>query len=135
MIHVFSYKDKHYIYDSGSGSLHECDKDTCDFVKAKYETKGKLPDFSEEKIAEIESDIAALQRDGLLLCDEIKAYPIKSNEIKALCLHICHDCNLRCRYCFADEGAYHSEREFMSEETAKRAIDFLILNSNCLYLT
>ncbi len=129
MIHVFSYKDKHYIYDSGSGSLHECDKDTCDFVKAKYETKGKLPDFSEEKIAEIESDIAALQRDGLLLCDEIKAYPIKSNEIKALCLHICHDCNLRCRYCFADEGAYHSEREFMSEETAKRAIDFLILNS------
>jgi len=109
--------------------LHECDKDTCDFVKAKYETKGKLPDFSEEKIAEIESDIAALQRDGLLLCDEIKAYPIKSNEIKALCLHICHDCNLRCRYCFADEGAYHSEREFMSEETAKRAIDFLILNS------
>lgn len=129
MIHVFSYKDKHYIYDSGSGSLHECDKDTCDFVKAKYETKDKLPDFSEEKIAEIESDIAALQRDGLLLCDEIKAYPIKSNEIKALCLHICHDCNLRCRYCFADEGAYHSEREFMSEETAKRAIDFLILNS------
>lgn len=129
MIHVFSYKDKHYIYDSGSGSLHECDKDTCDFVKAKYETKGKLPDFSEEKIAEIESDIAALQRDGLLLCDEIKPYPIKSNEIKALCLHICHDCNLRCRYCFADEGAYHSEREFMSEETAKRAIDFLILNS------
>lgn len=129
MIHVFSYKDKHYIYDSGSGSLHECDKDTCDFVKAKYETKGKLPDFSEEKIAEIESDIAALQRDGLFLCDEIKAYPIKSNEIKALCLHICHDCNLRCRYCFADEGAYHSEREFMSEETAKRAIDFLILNS------
>ncbi len=109
--------------------MHECDKDTCDFVKAKYETKGKLPDFSEEKIAEIESDIAALQRDGLLLCDEIKAYPIKSNEIKALCLHICHDCNLRCRYCFADEGAYHSEREFMSEETAKRAIDFLILNS------
>jgi len=129
MIHVFSYKDKHYIYDSGSGSLHECDKDTCDFVKAKYETKGKLPDFSEEKIAEIESDIAALQRDGLFLCDEIKAYPIKSNEIKALCLHICHDCNLRCRYCFADEGAYHSEREFMSEETAKKAIDFLILNS------
>ncbi len=109
--------------------MHECDKDTCDYVKAKYETKGKLPDFSEEKIAEIESDIAALQRDGLFLCDEIKAYPIKSNEIKALCLHICHDCNLRCRYCFADEGAYHSEREFMSEETAKKAIDFLISNS------
>ena len=37
MVHVFNYKDKFYIYDSGSGSLHECDKDTADYVKAKYE--------------------------------------------------------------------------------------------------
>ena len=54
---------------------------------------------------------------------------MKSDEIKALCIHICHDCNFRCRYCFADEGAYHSAREFMSEETAKAAVDFLIANS------
>ena len=55
--------------------------------------------------------------------------PVKSDEVKALCLHICHDCNLRCRYCFADEGAYHAKREFMSLETARRAIDFLIEQS------
>ena len=30
MIHVFNYKDKNYIYDVGSGSLHECDKKTAD---------------------------------------------------------------------------------------------------------
>ncbi len=54
---------------------------------------------------------------------------MKSNDVKALCLHICHDCNLRCRYCFADEGAYHGEREFMSVQTAKKAIDFLLKNS------
>ena len=59
----------------------------------------------------------------------MQARPVKSDEVKALCLHICHDCNLRCRYCFADEGAYHSRREFMSLETAKKAIDFLIANS------
>ena len=40
--------------------------------------------------------------------DEVDSYPMKSNEVKALCIHICHDCNFRCRYCFADEGAYHS---------------------------
>ena len=49
--------------------------------------------------------------------------------IRDSCIHICHDCNFRCRYCFADEGAYHSAREFMSEETAKAAVDFLIANS------
>ena len=54
---------------------------------------------------------------------------MKSNEAKALCLHVSHDCNLRCRYCFADEGAYHSVRETMSFETAKAAIDFLLRES------
>ena len=126
MIHVFSYKDKNYIYDSGS--LHECDKDTADFVNWKYE-KGEKVNLTQSKIEEIERDLNSLKEQGLFLREEIKAYPIKSNELKALCIHICHDCNLRCRYCFADEGAYHSAREFMSEQTAKKAIDFLLANS------
>lgn len=128
MIHVFTYKDTHYIYDSGSGSLHECDKETADYVKAKYE-EGKEFSFPREKVNQIENDLAPLKAEGLFLREEIKTYPLKSDEVKALCIHICHDCNLRCRYCFADEGAYHSEREFMSEETAKKAIDFLLENS------
>lgn len=128
MVHVFNYKDKNYIYDSGSGSLHECDADTAAYIKAKYEN-GEAPSLSAAKIKEIESDIRALEEQGLFLHEEIKVYPPKSGEVKALCIHICHDCNLRCRYCFADEGAYHSEREFMSEETAKKAIDFLLQNS------
>ncbi len=128
MIHVFNYKNSYYIYDTGSGSLHECDKDTADYLKAKFEG-GKEPSLSAEKISEIEKDIAALKEQGLLFKEEVKTYPLKSSEVKALCIHICHDCNLRCRYCFADEGAYHSEREFMSEQTAKKAIDFLIENS------
>lgn len=128
MIHVFNYKKNYYIYDSGSGSLHECDKITAEYLKAKYEG-GKMPSIDPEKLAEIERDVTALKDGGLLFKEEIKTYPLKSDEVKALCLHICHDCNLRCRYCFADEGAYHSERQFMSEQTAKTAIDFLIKNS------
>ena len=129
MVHVFNYKDKNYIYDSGSGSLHECDSDTAAYVKFKYEGIGQAPALSAKKIEEIENDLTALKEQGLFLKEEVKTYPLKSTEVKALCLHICHDCNLRCRYCFADEGAYHSEREFMSEQTAKKAIDFLIANS------
>ena len=128
MVHVFRYKNYNYIYDSGSGSLHECDRDTADYLKAICEG-GEMPALSKEKIAEIEGDIKALKEKGLLFAQEVKTAPVKSGEIKALCLHICHDCNLRCRYCFADEGAYHSEREFMSLETAKKAIDFLLKNS------
>lgn len=128
MVHVFNFKDYYYIYDSGSGSLHECDKDTALYLKARCEG-GVMPSLSAEKISEIESDVKALKDSGLLFAEEVKTAPVKSDKVKALCLHICHDCNLRCRYCFADEGAYHSEREFMSLETAISAIDFLLKNS------
>ena len=130
MIHVFNYRDKNYIYDVGSGSLHECDRATADYLRAKEE--GEEVDISyitDEQIKEILADVEGLKEQGLLFREETSARPVKSDEIKALCIHICHDCNFRCRYCFADEGAYHAKREFMSPETAKAAVDFLIANS------
>ncbi len=127
MIHVFSYKDHNYIYDTGSASLHECDENTAEYLRAREE--GRAPALSAADIAEVRRDVDTLVGEGLLDAPEPAAYPVKSGEVKALCIHICHDCNLRCRYCFADEGAYHSAREFMSERTAKKAIDFLIEHS------
>ena len=129
MIHVFKYKDKNYIYDVGSGSLHECDKATAAYLNAQNGQDVCLTEFSDEQIREAAADLEALKQAVLLYKDEVKIAPIKSNEVKALCIHICHDCNFRCRYCFADEGAYHSKRESMSFETAKAAVDFLIANS------
>ena len=130
MIHVFNYRDKNYIYAVGSGSLHECDKTTADYLRAKEEGQPvDITYITDEEIKNILADVEGLKEQGLLFKEEVKTYPMKSDEIKALCIHICHDCNFRCRYCFADEGAYHSAREFMSEETAKAAVDFLIANS------
>ncbi|MBQ4053791.1 MAG: thioether cross-link-forming SCIFF peptide maturase, partial [Clostridia bacterium] len=110
MIHVFSYKDKNYIYDVGSGSLHECDKATADYLKAKEEGADiDITYVTDEQIKEILADVEGLKAQGLLFKEEVKSYPMKSNDVKALCIHICHDCNFRCRYCFADDGAYHSK--------------------------
>ncbi len=119
MIHVFTYQGENYIFDSGSGSLHLCDDRTAAYLK------GEPVALTDEELA----DIRALKEQGLLYAPETKARPVKSHEVKALCLHICHDCNLRCKYCFADEGAYHAAREMMSFETAKAAIDFLLEKS------
>lgn len=129
MIHIFSYRDNYYIYDVGSGSLHLTDKPTADYLKNKNGEKTDISYITDEEIKQIIADEEALKNEGLLYAGETSARPVKSDELKALCIHICHDCNFRCRYCFADEGAYHSAREMMSEETAKRAIDFLIENS------
>ncbi len=123
MIHVFAYHDKRYIYDTGSGSLHECDEKTAQALCGDYTR------LTDEEVRSALAEAEALKEQGLLYKEEVTAYPVKSGEVKALCLHICHDCNLRCGYCFADEGAYHSAREMMSLDTAKAAIDFLIENS------
>ena len=123
MIHIFSYHDHYYIYDVGSGSLHECDEKTARVLE------GDRTDVTDEELKSIMADVEGLKEQGLLYKEEVKAYPMKSHEVKALCLHVSHDCNLRCKYCFADEGAYHSKREVMSRETAFAAIDFLLKNS------
>ena len=129
MVHVFQCREHYYIFDTGSASLHECDEKGALLMREKLGEAVDTSAISEQERKEYEEDFAALEKEGLLFKEEVKIWPPKADEVKALCLHICHDCNLRCRYCFADEGAYHAKREFMSPETAKKAIDFLIRNS------
>lgn len=59
----------------------------------------------------------------------IESFKDRPTVVKALCLHIAHDCNLACRYCFAEEGEYHGRRALMTYEVGKQALDFLIANS------
>lgn len=61
--------------------------------------------------------------------DYVVDFKKRSTVVKALCLHIAHDCNLACKYCFAEEGEYHGRRALMSFEVGKKALDFLIANS------
>lgn len=129
MVHCFSFDNDYYLYDVASGSLHKCDALTCQVIN---KMQGKPYDFGgveESVIEEIESEIKELKEQGILMQDDVKVAPPKSEHIKALCLHICHDCNLRCKYCFAGTGDYKGHREMMSEEVALKAIDFLIENS------
>ncbi|MCD7957333.1 MAG: thioether cross-link-forming SCIFF peptide maturase [Lachnospiraceae bacterium] len=90
--------------------------------------------FSAEEIKESLAECAQLTEDGALFSEDIYEnaiidYKARKTVVKALCLHIAHDCNLACRYCFAEEGEYHGRRALMSYEVGKKALDFLIVNS------
>ena len=86
-----------------------------------------------ELINEVIEDVGKLKEDGLFTKDiyeeYIRDFKQRSTVVKALCLHIAHDCNLACKYCFAEEGEYKGHRELMSYEVGKKALDFLIANS------
>ena len=89
---------------------------------------------SEDVIREAAEEILDLADAGLLYTEDIYEKYIgefknRKTVVKALCLHIAHDCNLACKYCFAGEGEYHGRRALMSLETGKKALDFLVASS------
>lgn len=90
--------------------------------------------YSEKDVLEAVEEIEELTKEGELFTEDIYenyAGDLKARKtvVKALCLHIAHDCNLACQYCFAGEGEYHGDRGLMSFEVGKKALDFLVANS------
>ncbi len=149
MIHQYTNNGFHIVLDVNSGAVHVVDPLAYDVI-AWLDGRGSQPkegDFTDElceeaslrlKDAASKDDIRALLSDirelvakGMLFTDdpyeniigEVKA---RKTVVKALCLHVAHDCNLACRYCFAEEGEYHGRRALMSTEVGKKALDFLV---------
>lgn len=100
--------------------------------------KKDYPELTEEtlkeEISNIYDEVTKMKTDGNLFTEDIYenyigSFKKRETVVKALCLHIAHDCNLACRYCFAEKGEYHGRRALMSYEVGKQALDFLISNS------
>ena len=140
MVHQYRNNGLNIVLDVNSGSVHVVDDLAYDVIpvykeKSRDEIIEQFKDkYPEEEILEVLEDIAGLEKAGQLFTEDIyRDYIIdfkkRKTVVKALCLHIAHDCNLACRYCFAEEGDYHGRRALMSFEVGKKALDFLIANS------
>jgi len=139
---VHQYKNNGYniLLDVNSGSVHVVDDIVYDMI-ALYKEKSKEEiilqlgkKYSESELNEAYDEISQLENEGVLFTkDSYKDYVFdfkkRPTVVKALCLHIAHDCNLACRYCFAGEGEYQGDKSLMSFEVGKKALDFLIANS------
>ena len=140
MIHQFKNNGYNIVMDVNSGAIHVVD-DLVNEIISRYETDTEenitdslLKDYDKEDIKEAYGEVTHLKDQGKLFAKDIympylKSFVSCSIVVKALCMHIAHDCNLACRYCFAGKGEYRGEREMMSPETGKKAIDFLVANS------
>ena len=140
MIHTFSYKHKnlcyYFLWDIESGSLHKVDYVAFLCCKYKYnllmnsQERVDFIEISDTDKEEIFAELEELENIGALNHKpELDVFYKRVGDLKALCLHICHDCNLSCDYCFAGGGNYHTANDYMSLEVGKKAIDFLIANS------
>jgi len=88
-------------------------------------------EYPAEDVRELMGEIASLRAGGSLLAEHDYTENISPHQgiIKAMCLHAAHDCDLRCRYCFAGTGGFHGPRGLLSLEVGKRALEFLVENS------
>ena len=153
MIHQYKSNGYHIVLDVNSGAVHVVDelcydviaclsgqndahteetlKESAVFELLKEQLGGR---YIEDELKEALEEVTELTKAGRLFtpdCYECLLEDVKKRKtvVKALCLHIAHDCNLACRYCFAEEGEYHGRRALMSYEVGKKALDFLIRNS------
>ncbi len=150
MIHQYKNNGYNIVMDVNSGSVHVVDdivydmislieplvsegiKDV-DLIKAAVQSCVNMP-YPVEEINEAVDEVMELEAQGRLFSKDVYEnyiFDFKNRQtvVKALCLHIAHDCNLACKYCFAEEGEYHGRRALMSLEVGKKALDFLVANS------
>lgn len=153
MIHQYRNNGYNIVLDVNSGSVHVTDelayevigaleeqnprhtkdtllsRETREYIREKFNSR-----YAQAELDEVLEGIAELTDAGQLFTqdiyedyiDEIKS---RKTVVKAMCLHIAHDCNLACRYCFAEEGEYHGRRALMSFDVGRKALDFLVANS------
>jgi uncharacterized protein len=149
-MHRYRFRGLNIVLDINSGAVHlvsDAVYDTLGFLAegrgdpkaggfpeggaaAARALAGKYPaDVLDEAISEIRQ----LADEGMLFTGETRisdeALAGRGAAIKAMCLHAAHDCNMRCRYCFGDTGAFSGSRGLMPVETGMKAVDFLLRHS------
>lgn len=138
LIHKFYLNDKYMVLDVNSGAVHIVDElvydilDEMELQDKDIVIKELSARFDKEKIKEAYEEILYLIDNDILYSKESNLNNVeynKDNIVKAMCLHVAHDCNLKCKYCFASQGNFKGERSMMSLETGKKALEFLAKNS------
>lgn len=140
-LHKFIQGGHHIVLDVNSGAVHVVDKLIYDMLDVLRPPLGEIcpdpvferfPDVPHDDLADCYGELYHLFTDGVLYSSEgYEAYADHSVKapVKALCLHVSHDCNLRCAYCFAGTGDFGGGRMLMEPEVGRLAIDFLVNES------
>lgn len=142
MIHKYELNGYHIVLDVHSGAVHVVDPaafallDEIDAPMAPACPDAVLDKlshrFSKEELLSAYEELYGLYTSGQLFSsDDYEKYAnmMVASPVKAMCLNIAHDCNLRCEYCFAAKGDFGCGRMLMPLEVGKKAIDFLLTHS------
>ena len=139
--HMFKYENKPFIFEVIGQNLYDVDEDTyniaqlCDgsssdtIVQIARDKYGLDNEYTKNILSDLEKNKLIMdQKAHIFHRTEKIEFPDKM-PIYALALHVAHDCNLRCLYCYGSGGSFGGPRDYMDEKTALRSIDFLLENA------
>ncbi len=140
LLHKFAIEDTYIVLDINSGIVHSLSKEAWDFLEGWEQAGGDLEQATAllqttlplGELEEIRKSFEELIATGALFSSstvEENYAPRDEQIVKALCLHVAHDCNLRCKYCFAGTGPFGADRSLMDLATGQKALDFLFAAS------
>lgn len=142
MIHRYTKKGINFLLDVNSGAVHVLDDVSyavSEFLTPEMteacpdDLPARLPQYDADEVRAAYGELYALKQAGQLFAEDdyidVSKYIPVGAPVKALCLHVAHDCNLRCKYCFASTGDFGQGRKIMPPEVARKAIDFVIARS------
>ena len=131
MIHKYYLGGLYIVLDVNSGGVHIVDAMTYDLLDyAQPPFADECPDtilaalgdkYDAAELQACYAELRELYEQKILFSeDDYEKYAkfAVAAPIKAMCLHISHDCNLRCKYCFASTGDFGTGRKLMPVETA-----------------
>lgn len=135
-IHRLKLRGRRIVLDVAGGSVHEVDEVAWEVLGHwALGSEGILAvlgeKFGRSEVAGAIEELEGLRAQGLLFSDDsdLREFEPPESPVKSLCLHIAHDCNLHCDYCFAEGGPFGGDRRLMSPEVARAAVDFLVAAS------
>lgn len=139
LIHKFKQNGYNFLLDVNSGSIHVIDDiaydvlDVYNKVSKEEAIKTLEANHSKEDLITAWNELVELEEEGLLFTEDIfpdsQTFLSRKPVVKAMCLHMAHDCNLKCKYCFAGQGDFNGPKGLMSLEVGQKSIDYLIANS------
>lgn len=142
MVHKYKLNGYNIALDVNSGAVHILDDISYDILDILNDSINKEINnnileklelkYNKNDIIESYNELYNLYKNNQLFSkDEYEPFTkmLENSPIKAMCLNVAHDCNLRCEYCFASKGDFGQGRMLMPFEVGKKAIDFLIENS------
>lgn len=134
MIHKFKFKDIFLALDINSGAVHVVDEEVFNLLDGMEDSSVEeaLNRFKLDKSTAAKEICQLATQEMLFTDDSYITEEMKSNDdpvVKAMCLHVAHDCNMICTYCFGEQGTFAGSKCLMSLEVGMKAIDHLIANS------